>query len=61
MSETLGILVIVKALGILCVAFIYLSCTKMSTKYLKWKEDKKEHRLKIKVLIINLKTKGNGK
>lgn len=41
MSETLGILVIVKALGILCVAFIYLSCTKMSTKYLKWKEDKR--------------------
>lgn len=54
-SGTLGILMIVKALG------IYPSCTKMSTKYLKWKKDKRKHRVTIKVLIINLKTKGNEK
>lgn len=60
MYGTLGILVIVKALVILCVT-IHPSCTKTSTKYLKWKKDKRKQRLTIKVLIINLKTKGNEK
>lgn len=54
LSGTLGIWVIVRAMGILWIDSTYFTCIKMSTEYLGWKKDKSKQSLTVEELIINL-------